>query len=232
MATKKDKAKEARFRAAIMAIRSKNGRMTQARIAERIGIGSVYLTNVMKGDAPLSKKVLAKFRTEFGINPEFLTGKSDRIWYGEEPPVDSSKMTPVQRFDAIVYSIMSKYGFVKEKDLCRALGVSDTFISDVRKGKSAGLQRSVRKTFEVMFGINQDFFAGTSNDVFLPDGGNAVSGVGDKDAGGRAGGAAYGMGSDAVSRLERENESLKEQLEKSAERIDRLISVLEKMQGL
>lgn len=72
--------KNERLKNVLSGIKFKYGIKTQAEIAQKIGTSPTYLSDILSGKYPVSDKISETLCKEFGINSDYLEGKSEMIW--------------------------------------------------------------------------------------------------------------------------------------------------------
>ncbi len=75
----------------VNAIKFRYGIKTQRQISERLySVSPSYLSELVNGNLPITKKVTEYFKSEFNINPEYMTTGKGEIWCDKH---DSSSFT-------------------------------------------------------------------------------------------------------------------------------------------
>ena len=63
---------------AVSAIKMRDGLTTQKEISDKLGSNPSHLSEVINGSVPLTKQLIYKFQTIFGVNPKYLqSGEGD-----------------------------------------------------------------------------------------------------------------------------------------------------------
>lgn len=73
----------------VSAIKFRYGIKTQRQISERLdSVSPSYLSELVNGNLPITKKVIEYFNKEFNINPDYMTTGKGKIWCDKDdiPP--------------------------------------------------------------------------------------------------------------------------------------------------
>lgn len=87
-------AKNERLNNVLSGIKFKYKIKTQAEIASKLGTSPTYLSDILSGKYPISEKISDALCEKFGVNAEYLEGKSDMIWL-----IVPEKSNPVKNFE-------------------------------------------------------------------------------------------------------------------------------------
>ena len=213
---------------AIYFIKSRYGMSSQEEIAERLGVTNNYISGVQKGTFPISRKMLKAFENAFNINPDYIKGLTESVWN------DNYSATVVQdgglnsRIDAVANAIKGRYGITTNAEICKAIGVGNTYISDVKKGKF-NMREQNKLAFKFVFGINPLFFDGKSDEIWS-DGfnDNTINGNGNTSVMGYHNNV---NSSGQLTAAMREIEEQRKLVSKAQDQIDRLITIIENYQS-
>lgn len=89
--------KNERLKNVLNGIKFKYNIKTQAEIAQKIGTSPTYLSDILSGKYPISEKISETLCRNFGVNGDYLEGKSEIIW--NPNPVDNKENRPVKSFE-------------------------------------------------------------------------------------------------------------------------------------
>lgn len=213
---------------AIYFIKSRYGMSSQDEIAERLGVTNNYISGLQKGTFPISRKMLKAFENAFAINPDYINGESDNVWKDNESVTAVKDGDFNARLDAVVNAIKGRYGITTNAEICKSIGVGNTYISDVKKGKF-NMREQNKLAFKFVFGINPLFFDGKSGEIWA-DGfnDNTIKGNGNTSVMGYHNNV---NSSEQLNAAMREIEEQRKLVSKAQDQIDRLITIIENCQS-
>ena len=221
----------------------RHGKKNQQEIADELGYSNAYLSQLASGEKPVTKKVAQTFESHFGINSLWLLGQTSSPWLQKDEPArtdtDPSGLQDVRnRYTRLTNAIMARFNLRTEKEVCAALGVNNTYFSNIKYGRGS-MRPNIKKQLQLLFGVNPDYLDGNSEIIFV-NGGQTNTINGDNNV---QNSSHVTMDNSAlVRRLTEDNEELhkqlaianeqlaavNEQLRKSQDHVSRLIAMLEK----
>ena len=152
---------------ALLAIKSRYGNIKDYQIADKLGIDKGHLSSLKNGRLRLSASLIEKFRETFGINPDYLRGKSDTVWcdgFGGNV-YDITIPDRVTRFEN---EIKAAYGLRNQREICEFLGVkNENLLSELKSGKRRKLSDAERENM-LAVGINPLYIMGGSDLLWIP----------------------------------------------------------------
>lgn len=220
--------KKNNLKTAINYVKSRYGIKKQKDLCEELGITATYISNVINGTFPLTDLMLDKFKEKFSVNPEFITGDSDKMWLDTDKVMTTTGlMDRNTRIDAVVSGIKAKYNIDTQADICKAIGVGATYLSDIKKGRYK-IRKNVMWGMSHIFGVNPEYIDGESDEMWLSDQ-PSVSVMGNNNTT-VSGNDNTVTQADAMITALNEIAEQRKLVSRSQEQIDRLLNIIENFQ--
>lgn len=153
----------------LLGIKSRYGNMKEYEIAQRLNIKKQDLSAIKHGRKKLSRNQIDKFRTVFGVNPNYLLGESDEMWETKADTGDVSFSSYQERVEYFENKIKSEFNLTSQKDICALLGISnENVFSELKSGRRKKLSEKECANM-VAVGVNPLFLLGESNILWIPN---------------------------------------------------------------